>query len=519
MKNLAKARNEGGITLIALVVTIIVLLILAGISIAMLTGENGILGRAKQASEITKDASEEEQVKLAVVNALINGTGTLSTDNINKAIQSQFGADKSVTGNGPWTFEGERNTYTIEKNGKIEKLEKSDINISLTIKGTPVEEKDIPIPEGFVHVGGSINEGFVISDVKEDEGKDVDSNDLKGNQFVWVPVDKDQKITAKVESKEDITSIIITNPFGDKIEEKNNVGKTYSNDSIEPTINGEYKIKVTTSKGETSKTLEVYSLYAQNSWVTDEIILKELEKELESIAKAEDMTVEELIAEETGGMSLDEFLAMLKSQYLTIYEETEDYKNNVNTNGGFYIGRYEAGDSSAESDRTESNSKTGELVIQKNKYVYNYISYDDALNKAQEYATNAETNVTSSLLTGAAWDRTLGWLYETGDKTIEELTEDSTSWGNYDYDTFFGKKNPKKTGESDKTKAKNIYDLAGNVSEWTTEDEKDDYGWLSRDGMSSINGVVSAYATLRWRHDTSNRQFMKEVGFRLALYL
>ena len=50
-----------GITLIALVVTIIVLLILAGISISMLTGQNGILNRAVEAKEKTQVANEKEQ--------------------------------------------------------------------------------------------------------------------------------------------------------------------------------------------------------------------------------------------------------------------------------------------------------------------------------------------------------------------------------------------------------------------------------------------------------------------------
>ena len=58
-------RNKG-ITLIALVVTIIVLLILAGISIAMLTGQNGILTNASKAKDETETAQIEEKLKLSV---------------------------------------------------------------------------------------------------------------------------------------------------------------------------------------------------------------------------------------------------------------------------------------------------------------------------------------------------------------------------------------------------------------------------------------------------------------------
>ena len=60
-------RKEKGITLIALVITIIVLLILAGVSIAMLTGENGIITQAQNAKEKTVKASELEGIQLAVI--------------------------------------------------------------------------------------------------------------------------------------------------------------------------------------------------------------------------------------------------------------------------------------------------------------------------------------------------------------------------------------------------------------------------------------------------------------------
>ena len=71
MKDYRLMKNRG-ITLIALVVTIIVLLVLAGISISMLTGQNGILNRASEAKEKTEIASVDEQRKLAQAEALMN---------------------------------------------------------------------------------------------------------------------------------------------------------------------------------------------------------------------------------------------------------------------------------------------------------------------------------------------------------------------------------------------------------------------------------------------------------------
>ena len=63
-------KNKNGITLIALVVTIVVLLILAGVSISMLTGENGIIKQAQEAKEKSEIAEEKELVELSAVGAM-----------------------------------------------------------------------------------------------------------------------------------------------------------------------------------------------------------------------------------------------------------------------------------------------------------------------------------------------------------------------------------------------------------------------------------------------------------------
>ena len=65
-------REKNGITLIALVITIIVLLILAGVSIAMLTGNNGILTQAQRAKELTEVSSEEEYINLLIIEHQMN---------------------------------------------------------------------------------------------------------------------------------------------------------------------------------------------------------------------------------------------------------------------------------------------------------------------------------------------------------------------------------------------------------------------------------------------------------------
>ncbi len=85
-------KKRDGITLIALVVTIIVLLVLAGISISMLTGQNGILNRAQEAKEKTGTSNAEEKIKIAVASCLIQNNGNLNITNekLTKALKDEF---------------------------------------------------------------------------------------------------------------------------------------------------------------------------------------------------------------------------------------------------------------------------------------------------------------------------------------------------------------------------------------------------------------------------------------------
>ena len=119
-------KKKSGITLIALVITIIVLLILAGISIQMVVAKNGVIGGATDASEETRDNEEGERVKLAVDDSYLEGKGTLSKRSIREALSNEFGeekvTDETLIGEeeGPWTFKGERKTYKIDEYGEVD---------------------------------------------------------------------------------------------------------------------------------------------------------------------------------------------------------------------------------------------------------------------------------------------------------------------------------------------------------------------------------------------------------------
>ncbi len=130
MKNYAKKslKSSNGITLIALVITIIVLLILAAISITMLTGDNSILKRATDAKQASGDAQIRERIRLSQLAAIAAGNGNLTEPNLKAELTKEFGAE----GTG----------YTIADNGTSWEVAIIGTNVTETIPHNP-EKSDI----------------------------------------------------------------------------------------------------------------------------------------------------------------------------------------------------------------------------------------------------------------------------------------------------------------------------------------------------------------------------------------
>lgn len=114
-----KQNLSKGITLIALVITIIVLLILAAISIATLTGDNGILTKATEAKRKTEEASAKERIQVEVLGSIGND-GNIDINELKKNIRDHI-SEATISGDTfPITVTVDGQTFIIEKNGNIE---------------------------------------------------------------------------------------------------------------------------------------------------------------------------------------------------------------------------------------------------------------------------------------------------------------------------------------------------------------------------------------------------------------
>ena len=226
-----KQNRDKGITLIALVVTIIVLLILAGISIAMLTGEGGILKNAKEASDKTGRANAIEMAQLDVLETQSNNEGKISDEQFKEILDRYF----TYTLTGDSLPEDLSTLILTTKAGKYNDIKASEIYNGKFSGSTPtgpqgptgkqpgdivaipdgkdwaedkveptvVDDKGtvIPVPEGFDYVGGTEIEGVVISDV---EGDTMENS--KGNQFVWIPVNSDLTVKGTGKAMAEVSS-------------------------------------------------------------------------------------------------------------------------------------------------------------------------------------------------------------------------------------------------------------------------------------------------------------------------
>ena len=379
-------RNKG-ITLVALIITIVVMLILVAVSVNVIIKSN-LIGTAEKTVNKYKTASEEEA----------NG-GTIEINGKEYAsIEDYIQSTKPLP--------------NIEAGVRAE---------------TNSNYKGATIPKGFTVSGikseQTIEGGLVIYDIPEGTTIDwtnPDSVKTAYNQFVWIPVE------------------------------------------------------VTASDTETN-----ISAFRRSAWTANAETGGERTTGLSTDYTEPDSTND--TADKTG----------IANQIANLTKSIYKY-------GGFYIGRYEAG---SDTERTSSSGVTT-LGIKQDMYPYNYVKWGDSMSSIGTtgalylsnslYNTN-EYGATSMLCTGATWDSMLDFIKDSGHSVTN-----STTWGNYynsetytinrgkyavyssgilgnfqDVDNEYSKEKDTSilltTGATERNCSKNIYDVAGNCFEWTTE--------------------------------------------------
>ena len=393
-----KELKEKGITLIALVITVVILIILATVTLNVVLGEGGLIQRAQQAKELTEQVQKDEEDELKgaeeFINGVLAGKGTTTTP-----IEE---AKPNPSEDGP-RFE---DTTTI----------------------TDDLENEVKIPGGF-HLdkdsGTKVEEGIVIED---------DS----GNQFVWIPVGE-YKVSDTINSAGKLTNELSRRTFTES-------GST--------AVNGDDVIE--------------YYYYGEGNE--------------NSVAK----------------------------------DQIEEFKTSATNNKGFYIGRYEAG---TEIERTASTDPLTTPLVQANKYPYNYVTRDEAKQQA-EVMYSGNKYVTSELISGYAWDTALNFICQTNEKRYLLATTTDSTYGNIGTNTRTLTGEYTVEGEiSDKYS--NVFDLLGNLSEWTTEYSSlilldKSCPWVGVGGNYSVTGNYAAIRNGTYNNDSSSGS---DMSFRCQLYL
>ena len=230
-------------------------------------------------------------------------------------------------------------------------------------------------------------------------------------------------------------------------------------------------------------------------------------------------------SEYSGSYTEDTTASHNSSRGNAIAKDIEKFKTSANSNHGYYIGRYEAGvvDYNSSVSTSNSNNETNwtgytgdniKLVCKKEQQVWNYVTQ----NKASELSRDmygSEAKVTSDLINSYAWDTAIVFIQKCG-------TESNSSTYSYTVgESSTSTSEPQATGTNilkatnKIDKQCNIFDMAGNCFEWTTETSSNS-GWpcVSRGGYCNY----STYYTSD-RNDSNTSHATSPDSFRPLLYL
>ena len=202
----------------------------------------------------------------------------------------------------------------------------------------------------------------------------------------------------------------------------------------------------------------------------------------------------------------------------------EDEKASVERYKGFYIGRYEAGDKeNTEAKKLRSsNDVTKTVTIKANQAPYNNVTRTQAISLAEGFATKQGYKAKTKLVSSYAWDTTIEFLQKVNSDYGNSSEEGNYTDTTFSYTDITGASKTKKKNSSvliptgQTTPVCNIYDMGGNVVEWTTEFYSHTYYTCAYRGGSCDRRFDSDPAGYRMYNSDYGGDYN---GFRIALFL
>ena len=501
--------NKKGITLIALVVTVVVLIILAGVSINAVLGDNGIIKKANQAASVTKEAEVKEAINRTILEFyLTNDYETL--EDFLKA-KAEDGSIDSVTKNADGTLTVKKGEYSVTVENKTNSSGGSSSGGST---GGETQTPEITIGEAKV-VANSDGTGSAITD----------ANSVYLGNTLYITFS--HSITGGT------TTVDKTIPYAVT---KNG---TYTF-TVTGTVNGKsYTKNVSVTVNQFKDVYEYMQTNTKVTYSDGEVWVPEGFKVADDSASTVQGGV--VIEDKDGNQFVWVPVATLADYKRTWYTEydsfssysealPEDEKTSVERYKGFYIGRYEAGDKESTGTtkatfRTSSSDASNSVTIKADQVPYNYVTRTQAVSLAEGFATKQGYKAKTKLVSSYAWDTTIAFI----EKTVNNYGS-SSSQGNYKdksvtYKDITDESKPEKTKAENSsllvatgqtTPVCNIYDMGGNVFELTTESNSDTYNPSAKRGGSYDDYFASNPAGYRF-HDSGYAHV--SVGFRLTLFL
>ena len=502
--------NKKGITLIALVVTVVVLIILAGVSINAVLGDNGIIKKANQAASVTKEAEVKEAINRTILEFyLTNDYETL--EDFLKA-KAEDGSIDSVTKNADGTLTVKKGNYSVTVENKTNSSGGSSSGGST---GGETQTPEITIGEAKV-VANSDGTGSAITD----------ANSVYLGNTLYITFS--HSITGGTTTVDKTIPYAVTKNGTYTFTVTGTVnGKSYTK-NVSVTVN-QFK----TAKDYVAANVEVTYPDGKKVWIPEGF----------KIADDSASTVQGgvVIEDKDGNQFVWVPVATLADYKRTWYTEydsfssysealPEDEKTSVERYKGFYIGRYEAGDKESTGTtkatfRTSSSDTSNSVTIKADQVPYNYVTRTQAISLAEGFKTQQGYKAKTKLVSSYAWDTTIAFI----EKTVNNYGS-SSSQGNY-YNTSVTYKDITDESKPEKTKAENssllvatgqttpvcnIYDMGGNVFELTTEFSSDtDTPYAKRGGYYGSDFANSPAGYCNIGSDYAN----DNLGFRLTLFL